>query len=164
MAGGYAISAGIPSSGSPPPTRSTSETANATIDPVRLAFGSKIAHSNCGNRRTNTRSLVKNHSACTLWTFSASTVAMAPNSRIEDRITRDIRSTDNDGHSRRLKQFQLSMEPADRIDELKLDVTGPMSAARPRRPIAGGTAVANSNGIASTGAALSRARFSRDHG
>ena len=43
------------------------------MDPVRLAFGSNSAKISCGNSSTNTRSLVKNHSACTLCTFSAST-------------------------------------------------------------------------------------------
>src|SRR2546427_8930487 len=133
---------GRPSNGSPPPNLKTSETAKAAIDPVRLAFVSKSANSSCGNSSTNTRSLVKNHSACTLWTFSASTVATAPNSRIDDRITRFICIVDSDGHTRRLRQFQLSMDPADRIDELKLEVTAPMIAARPRRPMTGGTAVA----------------------
>ena len=96
---------------------------------------------------------MKNHSACTLWTFRASTVASAPNSRIDERITRFICSIDSDGHSRRLRQFQLSIDPADRIDELKLDVTAPMIAARPSRPMAGGTAFAKSSGIASAGVA-----------
>src|SRR6185369_9980976 len=112
---------------------------------VRLALASKSANSSCGNSSTNTRSLVKNHSACTLWTFSARTVAIAPNNRIDDRITRFIWTVDSDGHTRRFRQFQLSIEPADRIDELKLEVTAPMIAARPRRPIAGGTAFAKSS-------------------
>src|SRR5436190_20205927 len=123
---------------------------------MRFAFGSKSAHSSCGNNSTNTRSLVKNHSACTLCTFSASTVAIAPNSRIDERITRRIWMTDNDGQTRRFRQFQLSIEPADRIDELKLEVTAPMMAARPRSPIAGGTALAKSSGMVSAGVACSR--------
>src|SRR5213596_1255 len=138
------MNAGRPSNGSPPPTLKTSETANAAIDPARLAFESKS---------TNSRSLVKNHSACTLWTLSASTVATEPSSRIDERITRFICTIDSDGHTRRLRQFQLSMDPADKIDELKLDVTAPIIAARPRRPIAGGTAFAKSSGIASAGVA-----------
>src|SRR5437899_7613503 len=130
------MNAGRPSNGSPPPTLKTSETANAAIDPVRLAFESKSANSSCGNSSTNTRSLVKNHSACTLWTFSASTVAMAPNRRIDERITRDICAAVSDGHTSRFRQFQLNIDPAERIDELKLDVTAPTIAARPSRPIA----------------------------
>src|SRR5256885_10790988 len=134
------MNGGRPSNGSPPPNLKTSETAKAAIDPVRLAFVSKSANRSCGNSRTNTRSLVKNHSACTLCTFSASTVASAPNSRIDERITRFMSLTEIDGHTSRLKQFQLSIEPADRIDELKLDVTAPMIAARPSSAITGGTA------------------------
>src|SRR5205809_7752043 len=147
------MNAGRPSNGSPPPTLKTSETANAAIDPARLAFESKSANSSCGNSSTNTRSLVKNQCACTLWTLSASTVATEPSSRIDERITRFICTIDSDGHTRRLRQFQLSMDPADKIDELKLDVTAPTIAARPRRPIAGGTAFAKSSGIASAGVA-----------
>src|SRR5450432_937646 len=141
-----------------------SDTANATIDPIRLAFLSKSADSNCGNSSTNTRSLVKNQSACTLWTFSARTVAIAPNRRIDERITRFICTTDSDGHTSRLRQFQLNIEPADRIDELKLDVTAPMIAARPSRPMTGGTALAKSIGIASAGVLCSRATMSVGQG
>src|SRR5882672_13219 len=147
------MNAGSPSSGSPPPTRRTNDTTNAAIDPDRLAFGSNSANRSCGNRRTNTRSLVKNHSACTLWTFSASTVAVAPDSRIDARIARFIWTIVNDGQTRRFRQFQLNIDPADRQDELKLDVTAPMIAARPRMPIAGGTAFAKSSGIVSAGVA-----------
>src|SRR5213593_3942970 len=124
------MSAGRPSSGSPAPTLRTNETANAAIEPVRLTFGSNNANSSCENKRTNTRSLVKNHSACTLWTFNASTVATAPNRKIDDRMTRFIWTTDREGQTRRFRQFQLSIDPAERIDELKLDVTAPMMAAR----------------------------------
>src|SRR5206468_8226881 len=123
------MNAGRPSNGSPPPTLKTSETANAAIDPARLAFESKSANSSCGNSRTNTRSLVKNHSACTLCTLSASTVAIAPNSRMDERITRFIWTTDSDGQTSRFRQFQLNIDPADRIEELKLDVTAPIIAA-----------------------------------
>src|SRR5882762_7838794 len=122
------MNGGRPSNGSPPPNLKTSETAKAAIDPVRLAFVSKSANRSCGNSSTKTRSLVKNHSACTLWTFSASTVAIAPNRNIDDRMTRFIWTTDSDGQTRRFRQFQLSIEPADRIDELKLEVTAPMMA------------------------------------
>src|SRR6266852_4237646 len=114
------MNAGRPSSGSPPPTLSTNDTTNATIDPVRLARGSKSANSSCGNNSTNTRSLVKNHKAWTLWTFSASTVAIAPNRNIDDRITRFICTVVSEGQTRRFRQFQLSIDPAERIDELKL--------------------------------------------
>ena len=40
---GYGISAGIPNSGSHPPRRSTSDTANAAIDPITFAFESNNA-------------------------------------------------------------------------------------------------------------------------
>ena len=39
------------------------------------------------------------------------------------------------------------------LHELKLDVTAPIIAARPRRPIIGGTAFAKSSGIVSAGVA-----------
>ena len=107
---------------------------------------------------------MKNHSACTLCTFSARTVAIAPNSRIDDRMTRFICSTESDGQSSRLQQFQLSIDPAERIDELKLEVTAPMIAARPSRPIDGGTALANSSGIASAGVVWRRVTRSAGHG
>src|SRR5437899_5402437 len=158
------MNAGRPSSGAPPPTLSTNDATNAAIDPVRLTFGSKSANSSCGNSSTKTRSLVKNHRAWTLWTFRARTVASAPNRKIDDRMTRFIWTTDSDGQTRRFRQFQLSIEPADRIDELKLDVTAPMIAASPRRPMARGTARANSSGIASAGVAWSRDTRSAGHG
>src|SRR5262245_329233 len=158
------MNAGSPSRGSPAPTRSTAETTNAAIDPERFALGSKSADNSWGNRRTNTRSLVKNQSACTLCTFSASTVATAPKKKIEDLITRFICSTDSDGHTRRFRQFQLNMDPAERIDELKLDVTAPMMAARPSSPTARGTARENSSGMASAAFICSRARSSAVHG
>src|SRR6476660_5351080 len=158
------MNAGRPSNGSPPPTLSTNDATNAAIDPVRLAFGSNSANSSCGNNRTKTRSLVKNHSAWTLWTFSARTVASAPNRKIDDRMTRFIWTTDREGQTRRFRQFQLSIDPAERIDELKLDVTAPMIAARPRRPITGGTARANSSGIASAGVAWRRDTISAGQG
>src|SRR6185436_5687218 len=113
---------------------------------------------------TNTRSLVKNHSACTLCTFNASTVATAPNSRMDDRITCVIWTTVSDGHTSRFRQFQLNIEPADRIDELKLEVTAPMMAASPSTPTAGGTARAKSSGIVSAGVARRLARTSGGHG
>src|SRR5204863_3930778 len=106
----------------------------------------------------------KNHRAWTLCTFSASTVASPPNRRIDDRITRFMSRTESDCHASRLRQFQLSIEPADRIDELKLEVTAPMIAARPSSPTSGGTAVLNSSGIASAGVDCSRATFACDHG
>src|SRR5882672_920735 len=128
------MNGGRPSNGSPPPNLKTSATAKAAIDPVRLTFVSKSANRSCGNSRTKTRSLVKNHSACTLWTFSARAVATAPNNRIDERITRFICRADTDGHTRRFTQFQLNIDPADRIDELKLELTAPTIAARPSRP------------------------------
>src|SRR6185436_19801803 len=158
------MNAGRPSNGSPPPTLSTNDATNAAIDPVRLAFGSKSANSSCGNNRTKTRSLVKNHSAWTLWTLSARTVASAPNRKIDDRMTRFIWTTDREGQTRRFRQFQLSIDPAERIDELKLDVTAPVMAARPSMPATGGTACAKSNGIASAGCACSRASVAGPHG
>src|SRR6476660_382996 len=72
--------------------------------------------------------------------------------------------TDSDGQARRFRPFQLNIEPADKIDELKLEVTAPTIAAIPRRPIVGGTARANSSGIASAGVACSRAMMSFDQG
>ena len=92
---------------------------------------------------------MKNQSACTLCTFSASTVATAPKKKIDERITRFIWSTDSDGHTSRFRQFQLNIDPADRMEELKLDVTAPTIAARPSRPTTRGTARENSSGIAS---------------
>src|ERR1051326_8669727 len=163
-AAGWAKSAGTPRSGSPAPTRRISETTKAAIEPARFALGSKSAYSSCGKSRTKTRSLVKNQSACTLCTFSARTVATAPKSRIDARMTRAIRGTVSDGHTSRFRQFQLSIEPADRIEELKLDVTAPMIAASPSSPTTGGTAIAKSSGIASAGVARSRAICSADHG
>ena len=56
-------------------------------------------------------------------------------------MTRRICTTDSDGHSSRFSQFQLNIDPADRIEELKLDVTAPMIAASPSRPTSGGTAL-----------------------
>src|SRR4029078_5556575 len=101
------MNAGRPSSGSPPPTLSTNDATNAAIDPVRLTFGSKRANSSCGDNRTKTKALGKNHSVWTLCTFRASTVASAPNSKIDDRMTRVIWTTESDGQTRRLKQLQL---------------------------------------------------------
>ena len=79
-------------------------------------------------------------------------------------MTRLICTTESDGQTRRLRQFQLNIEPADRIDELKLEVTAPTIAARPSTPTTGGTARANSNGIASAGVACSRETSSDDQG
>jgi len=61
-------------------------------------------------------------------------------------------------------QFQLNIEPADRIEELKLELTAPTIAARPRRPMTRGTARRNSSGIVSAGVACSRATMSAGHG
>src|SRR5437763_13550315 len=89
---------------------------------------------------------------------------MTPKSRIDDRITRFIWIVESDGQTRRFKQFQLSIDPADRIDELKLEVTAPMIAASPSRPMSGGTAFAKSSGIASAGLACRRDTSAGDHG
>src|SRR5262249_56108785 len=117
-----------------------------------------------GKRSRNGRGVGKNQRAGRLCTLSARIVATAPNSRIDDRITRFICTTDSDGQSRRLRQFQLSIDPAERIDELKLDVTAPTIAARPSSPMAGGTARASSSGIASAGVARSPAAASAGPG
>jgi hypothetical protein len=61
-------------------------------------------------------------------------------------------------------QFQLNIDPAEQIDELKLDVTAPMIAASPRIPTMGGTARAKSSGIVSAGVAASRDAISFGHG
>src|SRR5262247_1759457 len=70
----------------------------------------------------------------------------------------------SEGHTSRLRPFQLNIEPAERIDELKLDVTAPMIAARPRIPMTGGTACANSTGITSAGFCSRRAIVAAGHG
>ena len=57
---------------------------------------------------------------------------------MDTRITRDICISVNVGQRRRFSPFQLIMDPAERIDELKLEVTAPMIAARPSKPITGG--------------------------
>ena len=107
---------------------------------------------------------MKNHNACTLWTFSASTVALAPNNRIDDRITCRIRTSESDGHASRFRPFQLNIDPADRIDELKLDVTAPTIAASPRMPMTGGTASAKSIGSVSDGLRRRRPSVTAGHG
>src|ERR1035438_1001924 len=111
-----------PSSGSPPPNRSPSERKNATIDPMRFDLESKIAYTSCGNSSTNTRSLVKNHNACTLWTRNAINNAPEANNTTDHRITTFICRIDKFGNSSRLQQFQLNIDAADKIDALKLDV------------------------------------------
>ena len=58
-----------------------------------------------------------------------------------------ISLTDSDGHTSRFRQFQLNIDPADRMDELKLDVTAPMMAARPSRPTERGTACGSRRGM-----------------
>src|SRR5262245_24839092 len=83
---------------------------------------------------------------------------------MDARITPVIWTTVRDGQRSRLRQFQLNIEPADRIDELKLDVTAPMIAARPSNLTTGGTARAKSRGMVSAGVALRRARTSACHG
>ena len=75
------------------------------------------------------------------------------------RITRFIRAADSDRPDRRLQQFQLNIEPAERIDELKLEVTAPTMAeqAEQARPTPAGPLCASISGIASDGVAASRA-------
>src|SRR5450755_97864 len=68
------------------------------------------------------------------------------------------------GQISRLMQFQLSIDPAERIDELKLELTAPTIAARPSRPMTRGTACRNSSGIVSAGVAARRATISADQG
>src|SRR5262245_35657593 len=79
-------------------------------------------------------------------------------------MVRFICLTSSDGHTRRLRPFQLSMDPAERMDELKLDVTAPMIAARPRIPMTGGTACANNTGITSAGFCSRRLTVAGGHG
>ena len=61
-------------------------------------------------------------------------------------------------------QFQLNIDPADRIEELKLELTAPTIAARPSRPTTRGTACRNNSGIVSAGVVCSRATLSAGHG
>ena len=90
-----------PKIGSPPPRRSTSETTNATTEPVRLALLSNRAITSCGNSSTNTRSLVKNHRSFTFWPSRARTTAPMPSSTMHARSTNFIRPTEVSGASRR---------------------------------------------------------------
>src|SRR5262245_58309583 len=114
---GYGINAGIPNSGSPPPSRRTSDTKNATIDPTRFAFGSNNAQVNCGTSRTNTRSLVKNHSACTLCTRSAIATDAMPRATMVTRTTSRSVVEGRSGRSHLVHAFQLNIALADRMDD-----------------------------------------------
>ena len=68
------------------------------------------------------------------------------------------------GLSSRVHVFQLNIDPAERIDAEKLDVTAPTIAARPNRPITGGTTYLKIIGSASAGCAARRAASSAGHG
>src|SRR5262245_10944752 len=87
-----------------------------------------------------------------------------PNNRTDPRMTPFICVTVSDGTSRRFNPFQPSIDPADRIDELKLDVTAPTIAASPSTPIDAGTARANNSGIVSAGLTRSLPATSAGHG
>ena len=80
---------------------------------------------------------MKNQSACTLCTSSARTAAATPSAAIVSADHALQVPTEA-----RLQQpralFQLNIEPADRIDDEKLDVTAPTMAARPSMPTSGG--------------------------
>ncbi|HEY3130992.1 MAG TPA: hypothetical protein VGL91_16175 [Acidobacteriota bacterium] len=66
--------------------------------------------------------------------------------------------TDSSGQTRRLQQFQLNIEPAERIEELKLEVTAPMIAPKPNILTSSGVACRSSKGSVSAGLALSSVR------
>ncbi len=76
---------------------------------------------------------------------------------------RFIPVTDMEGHSRRLQVFQLNIEPADRIDELKLDVTAPMMAPMPSSAASGGVTCFSRSGSVSAGWRCSCAARSGGH-
>jgi len=83
-----------------------------------LARRSNSAQSSCGKSSTNTKSLVKNHNACTLCTLIAITTAAALRAASEPRMSPLVCSTDRVGHTRRLQQFHVNMALADRIEAL----------------------------------------------
>src|SRR5580700_2430755 len=153
-----------PSSGSPPPSRSPSERKNATIDPMRFDFESKIAYTSCGNSSTKTRSLVKNHNACTLCTRNAINSAPPANNTTDHRITTFICRIDKSGSSSRLQPFQLNIDAADKMDALKLEVTAPTMDPRPSSATHTGVASLNISGSVSEGCSLSRAANSGGQG
>ena len=101
---------------------------------------SNSAKISCGNSSTNTRSLVKNQSACTLCTFRATPAATAPKNRMDDRIPRFIWWAETSGHTRRLMQFQLNIEPAERPGKARtrrcqrLEAEGGEDSCRPGIP------------------------------
>src|SRR4051812_24969907 len=111
--------------------RSTNETLNATMEPMRLARRSNSALTSCGKSSTKTRSLVKNHSACTLCTFNAIHNAPPPRIATDTRSRAVMRAPERPGHSSRLQQFQLNIDAAESTEELKLDVTAPTIASNP---------------------------------
>src|SRR5437016_5877125 len=133
------------------------EMKKAAIEPIRFAFRSKSAQTSCGNSRTNTRSLVKNHSACTLCTFSAMSRAPAPRNAMETRTSVFMAPVDRSGHRRRLQQFQLNMEAAERMEELKLEVTAPTIASSPSSATQAGAACFRNSGNVSEGYAANLA-------
>ena len=79
------------------------------------------------------------------------------------RITRRMVPAVICGHTSRRQVFQLNIDPADRIDELKLDVTAPMMAPMPSRATSGGAVWVSSSGSASAGCADSRACSAAGH-
>src|SRR6478672_12158685 len=79
------------------------------------------------------------------------------------RITNVRPRTDMSGRNSRWNTFHANIDPAERIDDEKLDVTAPTIAARPSRPITGGTAYLKINGSASAGCAASRSASAGGH-
>ena len=100
---------------------------------------------------------MKNQSACTLCTSSAITAAAAPSADDGDA---DQRASAGAGrqvrpHRAGSTPFHANIEPADRIDALKLEVTAPMIAPRPSSATQRGRRGAGSSiGSASAGCAL----------
>src|SRR5262245_26084467 len=74
------------------------------------------------------------------------TADIAPSRTIENRISRFICRVERSGRSNRRQRFQLTIEAAERIDELKLEVTAPMIAPNPRSATRGGVAYSSSMG------------------
>jgi hypothetical protein len=60
------------------------------------------------------------------------------------------------GRSSRLQQFQLNIDAADRIEELKLEVTAPTIPANPSIATQGGVACFKKSGKVSDGNSVSR--------
>src|SRR5580704_9755953 len=117
----------------------------------------------CGSSRTYTRSLVKNHSACTLCTFNAISSAPPPRTATETRISRFMARADRSGHKSRLQQFQLNMDAAERTEELKLEVTAPTMASNPSSATQAGATCLSIIGRTSEGFAESLASRSAGH-